>query len=89
MTLDQLAPHQSSRVTTIEGREAFVQRLMAMGFLPGSEVTIVRVAPFGDPIEVELDGWRVALRLGDAASVGVNPTGPVGDPGNGNGKGNG
>lgn len=75
LTLDRLAKHRSSRVTTVRGRDALVQRLTAMGFLPGSEITVVQVAPFGDPITVQLDGWRVSLRKADAASVGVEPVG--------------
>jgi Fe2+ transport system protein FeoA len=44
-----------------------------MGFLPGSRLEIVQVAPFGDPVTVEIDGWRVSLRLAEAASLRVEP----------------
>jgi ferrous iron transport protein A len=45
------------------------QRLLAMGLLPGTEVTVVQVAPLGDPVEVEFRGMRLSLRKADAALV--------------------
>jgi ferrous iron transport protein A len=47
------------------------QRLFAMGLLPGTPVTVVQVAPLGDPIEVEFRGMRMGLRRADAAAVQV------------------
>jgi Fe2+ transport system protein FeoA len=44
---------------------------MALGFLPGAAVSIVQVAPFGDPVTVELDGWRISIRLAEAACLDV------------------
>jgi Fe2+ transport system protein FeoA len=73
MTLDLLARDQPGRVVDIRGAGALCQRLLAMGFLPGTELRIVQVAPFGDPITVELNGWRVSLRRADASAVGVRP----------------
>lgn len=46
-------------------------RLLAMGLLPGTEVTVVQVAPLGDPVEVEFRGTRLSLRKTDAAAVRV------------------
>jgi Fe2+ transport system protein FeoA len=76
MTLDALGLGRPGSIVGIAGRGALAQRLMAMGFLPGTSVKIVQVAPFGDPITVELDGWRVSLRLADAASLSVRPEDP-------------
>jgi len=45
------------------------QRLLAMGLLPGTEVSVVQVAPLGDPVEVEFRGMRLSLRKADAAAV--------------------
>ncbi len=76
MTLDVLGLDRPGSIVGIAGRGALAQRLMAMGFLPGTSVKIVQVAPFGDPITVELDGWRVSLRRADAASLSVRPEDP-------------
>jgi ferrous iron transport protein A len=55
----------------VNGRGGISQRLLAMGFLPGTPLRVVQVAPFGDPITIELDGWRVSLRRAEAALVDV------------------
>jgi Fe2+ transport system protein FeoA len=47
------------------------QRLLAMGLLPGTEVSVVQVAPLGDPVEVEFRGTRLSVRKADAAAVQV------------------
>lgn len=71
MSLRDLALGASGEITAVTGRTGVAQRLLAMGFLPGASVRIVQVAPFGDPITVELDGWRVSLRRAEAALVDV------------------
>ncbi|HLG43181.1 MAG TPA: ferrous iron transport protein A [Planctomycetota bacterium] len=72
MSLAQLSKDEGGRVLSIRAANvALAQRLLAMGFLPGAQLRIVQVAPFGDPITVELNGWRVSLRRADAASVDV------------------
>lgn len=71
MTLADLHIDEASEIVEVDGGDALARRLMAMGFLPGAGVRVVHVAPFGDPITVELDQWRVSLRRADAASVTV------------------
>ncbi len=72
MSLAQLSKDEGGRVLSVGAADAtLAQRLLAMGFLPGAKLRIVQVAPFGDPITVELNGWRVSLRRADAASVAV------------------
>lgn len=73
MTLSLMRPNERGQVTGLTGGGALAQRLMAMGFLPGTRVRVVQVAPFGDPITVELNDWRVSLRRADAASVSIAP----------------
>ena len=73
MTLRELGLHRPGNVVGVDGKGALAQRLLAMGFLPGTPVEIVQVAPFGDPVTVELDGWRVSLRLAEASSLRVEP----------------
>ncbi len=75
MTLSELGLDRAGRILAVAGRGALAQRLLAMGFLPGTAVRVVQVAPFGDPLTVELDGWRVSLRLADAAALTVVPRG--------------
>ena len=53
------------------------QRLRELGFVPGTEVTIVRRGFFGDPLEIELRGYRICLRRADLAGMRVTPEEPV------------
>ena len=73
MTLDALEPQREASIVSIRGDGTLAQRLLAMGFLPGSAVRIVQVAPLGDPLTVDLDGWRVSLRRSEAARLEVTP----------------
>lgn len=75
MRLDSQPTHRDCEVVEVTGQATLAQRLMAMGFLPGCRVRIVNVAPFGDPITVQIDGWRVSLRRADAALVQVRANG--------------
>jgi Fe2+ transport system protein FeoA len=80
MSLKDLGLNGTGEIARVAGRGPLAQRLLAMGFLPGTRLRVVQVAPFGDPITVELDGWRVSLRLREADALQITPT-------NGNGKG--
>ena len=71
MTLADLKRDQPGEIVRVLGEGSLVQRLMALGFLPGGEIRVVQVAPFGDPIAVELNGWRVSLRREEASLVEV------------------
>lgn len=50
-------------------------RMLDLGFVPGTPLRVVRRAPFGDPIEVEIRGYRICLRHGDVRDVCVIPEG--------------
>lgn len=52
-----------------------LQRLLAMGLLPGTEVRVVAVAPLGDPVEIHFAGMRLSLRRADAAAIWVDRLG--------------
>ena len=69
MTLAHLDKHRSGEIVSISNERGVAQRLMALGFLPGTPVEVVAVAPFGDPITVRLGEWRVSLRRSQAALV--------------------
>jgi len=83
-SVKDLGLHGSGEIAHVAGRGPLTQRLLAMGFLPGTRLRVVQIAPFGDPITVELDGWRVSLRLREADALQVKP---ADGNGNGNGKG--
>ena len=73
ISLDALKPGGRGRVQSGEAGHPAVPRLLALGLLPGTEVAVVRVAPLGDPVEVEFRGMRLSLRKADAAAVRVEP----------------
>ena len=71
MTLDVLEPQRDASIVAVSGEGALAQRLLAMGFLPGAVVRVVQIAPLGDPLTVDLDGWRVSLRRSEARRLEV------------------
>ena len=71
MTLDELRPGETARVVGLDGDPAIVQRLASFGLLPEVEVEVIRRAPTGDPLEIELLGYRLSLRRAEAAGVRV------------------
>ena len=84
LTLDQLQPGEHARVTQCRlekalGPHALVQRLCEMGLVPGAAVRVVRFAPFGDPMEVEVYGYHLSLRKSEAAWIEVERT-PAPEP---------
>lgn len=70
--LHQLRPDQAAIVTDLQTRGPIRQRLMALGLLPGVEVTLTRRAPLGDPIAIRVHGFELSLRRAEAATVGVS-----------------
>ena len=73
MTLDELVAGQVARIIRIHGEGPFAQRLMALGLLEGADVAMTRKAIGGDPIEVELMGYRLSLRRDEARQIQVVP----------------
>ena len=69
ITLDRLKKGQSAEIVTVRGNDAQTQRLLALGLVTGVEVSVVRVAPLGDPMEVSLRGFNLTLRKSEAALV--------------------
>jgi Fe2+ transport system protein FeoA len=68
-TLDQLEVGQRAVVQAVTGRGRMTVRLLEMGFVPGVEVTLVKRAPLGDPLELRLRGFHVSLRRAEARAV--------------------
>ena len=73
MTLQDLKPGQSARIEAVGGEGALRQHFLDMGVIPGAEVTMVRAAPLGDPIELRIHGYELTLRLADAEKIGILP----------------
>jgi Fe2+ transport system protein FeoA len=71
MPLNKLRPGESGRVAKIEDslEERLASRIMALGFVPGTRVEVVRKAPLGDPVQFELRGSRISLRASEARHV--------------------
>ncbi len=70
-TLDRVAVGAVVEVVAVKGEGALGRRLEDLGLWPGTAVQVVRRAPFGDPTEYRLRGYRLALRRDEAAQVSV------------------
>jgi len=73
MTLKDMEIGKTAVITKVGGDGALRQHFLDMGVIPGAEVTIVRYAPMGDPVEVMIHGYALTLRLDDAAKIEVKP----------------
>lgn len=74
MLLSELSVGQTAVVTRVGGDGALRQHFLDMGLIPGAEVTLVKFAPMGDPMELRLHGYELTLRLDDAAHIEIeNP----------------
>ena len=69
MTLDQLQQGQRARIDSLLGDDVILQRLMEMGLLEDTELEVLGFAPFGDPIEIRLQDYRLSLRRNEAARI--------------------
>ncbi len=69
--LDALPFGVTARVVSVNGEGAIVRRLMEMGVVPGAPVRVVKAAPLGDPIEVRIRGYHLALRRAEARTIQV------------------
>ena len=69
MTLDLLEPGHSGIIATIGGEGALRRRLLDLGLTPNTKVTVRKVAPMGDPIELYLRGYVLTLRKDDAVKI--------------------
>lgn len=69
--LDALPRGVPARVFRMEGSGPVAKRLMEMGIVPGAPVSVVRAAPLGDPIEIRVRGYHLALRRSEARTITV------------------
>lgn len=68
-TLAELAIGQRTRVIRVDGTDAVSLRLLEMGVTPGVEIEIIGTAPLGDPLELELRGYRLSVRRSEAGRI--------------------
>ena len=73
MTLKELKIGESAVIDTVGGEGALRQHFLDMGLIPGERVTLVKFAPMGDPMELQIHGYELTLRLDDAAQIAVTP----------------
>ena len=73
MTLKDLKPNSSAIIETVGGEGSLRQHFLDMGVIPGTEVTVVKYAPMGDPVELKIHGYELTLRLADAEKISVLP----------------
>ena len=69
MTLDGLKTGQSGKILQVNGQGALRHHLLDMGLTPGTVVTLRKVAPMGDPVQIELRGYELTLRLDEGQKI--------------------
>ena len=73
MNLKELKIGESAIVTEVGGEGSLRQHFLDMGVIPGAEVTLIKYAPMGDPMELMIHGYTLTLRLDDAKKIGIDP----------------
>ncbi len=73
MTLRELGVGKSAVIRQVGGDGALRQHFLDMGMVPGAEVTVVKLAPMGDPMELQIHGYELTLRLSEAEQITVEP----------------
>ena len=73
MTLRELGVGKSAVIRQVGGDGALRQHFLDMGMVPGAEVTVVKLAPMGDPMELQIHGYELTLRLSEAEQIAVDP----------------
>ena len=74
-TLDKVPPPGECRVVAVPARGPFRTRLLAMGFVPGAGIEVLRAAPLGDPVEYRVKGYCISLRKEEARLISVSTGG--------------
>lgn len=71
-TLAELASGEKGKVSTVSDEGAISRRLMEMGIVPGEIIRVVKTAPFGDPMEIRVRGYHLAVRKNEAQMIEIN-----------------
>ena len=69
VSLSELKPGDTARVTGYRTESSYASRLMRLGLIPGTEITVQRTAPLGDPMEIRFRGFSLALRPSEADTL--------------------
>ena len=80
LTLDTVKPGRRAEIVRVAGGDRASKRLIDLGFWPHTAIEVVRRAPFGDPTEYRLQGYRIALRRDEARKVVVRATDAAATP---------
>ena len=75
MTLKELEVGKSAVIRSVGGEGVLRQHFLDMGVIPGAEVTVVKLAPMGDPMELQIHGYELTLRLAEAEQIEIEPIG--------------
>ena len=70
-TIKDLKIGESALITSVGGEGALRQHFLDMGLIPGAQVQLVKYAPMGDPMELQVHGYELTLRVADAAEIAV------------------
>ena len=81
LTLRDISVGRSARILTVGGEGALRQHFLDMGVIPGAELTVIKLAPMGDPMEIRIHGYELTLRLQEAERIGVTEIDTVTEPG--------
>lgn len=71
MTLTEIPIGKTTTVIAVHGKDAISKRLMEMGVVPGVSIRVIKSAPFGDPIEIRVRGYHLAMRKNEANQIEV------------------
>ena len=72
-TLDSLSPGQHAIIDSVTGEDSIAVRLMEMGLIDGEQIELLGRAPLGDPLEFQIRGYRISLRVSEAQRVSISP----------------
>lgn len=68
-TLADISAGQTAIILEVTGDDSLAMRIMEMGLIDGQSVRVIGLAPLGDPVEVEISGYRLSLRMAEARRV--------------------
>lgn len=69
MTLNELRPGQIAKIINLKGIGPLKRRIIDMGIIPGTKLIMKRIAPFGDPMQINVRGYELSLRKNDAQKI--------------------
>ena len=76
-SLNELQPQEKGKIVRVGGKKGIRRRLMDMGVVKGAVIVMQRVAPLGDPVEIKIKGYDLALRLEEAAEIIIETEGSL------------